>query len=123
MGSALAGLNCQSEKEFMWADSAAAQKSQGAVDDLSIMRAVVQRVSKASVTVDKQRISEIGRGLQILVGISSTDSIEIDGKWMVQKLLNLRLFSDEAQKPWTRSVLDIEGDILWYDYSAVADIF
>jgi D-tyrosyl-tRNA(Tyr) deacylase len=87
------------------------------------MRAVVQRVSKASVTVDKERISEIGRGLQILVGISSTDSIEIDGKWMVQKLLNLRLFSDEAQKPWTRSVLDIEGDILWYDYSAVADMF
>jgi len=74
------------------------------------MRAVVQRVSKASVTVDQQRISEIGKGLQILVGISSSDTPQ-DSDWLCNKLLNMRLFPD-GDKPWQRSVVDVHGDVL-----------
>ena len=74
------------------------------------MRAVVQRVSRARVQVDGQTIGEIGRGLLVLLGIGKGDT-EADADWMINKLLNLRIFPDDADK-MNRSVTDIGGEIL-----------
>ena len=76
----------------------------------SPMKAVVQRVSRAVVRVDGQTIGEIGRGLLVLLGIGKGD-MEADADWMVNKLLNLRVFADDADK-MNRSVTDIGGSIL-----------
>lgn len=76
------------------------------------MRVVIQRVKASSVTVDGEIIGRIGKGLNILVGIASTDTeLEID--WIVKKCLNLRIFpgkNDDSK--WDRSVVDIQGEIL-----------
>lgn len=61
------------------------------------MRAVVQRVSSASVDIDGERVAEIGRGLLILVGATHGDS-EDDAKLLAGKAANLRIFADEAGK-------------------------
>lgn len=76
------------------------------------MRVVIQRVRSSSVTVDGQVIGEIGRGLNLLVGISPTDTdAEID--WMIRKCLELRLFPGDADSSrWEKSVTDIQGEIL-----------
>ena len=74
------------------------------------MRAVVQRVSRASVTIDGKVTGEIGKGLLVLVAISHSDNSEIM-KWMCHKLVNLRIFSDEEGK-MNKSVLDTDGGIL-----------
>lgn len=74
------------------------------------MRAVVQRVTSSSVTVDGKIIGEIGRGLNVLLGISVDDTNE-DIKYMKDKILNLRIFEDEDGK-LNRSLKDIDGDIL-----------
>lgn len=58
------------------------------------MRAVLQRVSDASVVVDEEKVARIGRGLLIFVAIKKGDTIE-DGKRIIKKVLNLRVFSDE----------------------------
>ncbi len=58
------------------------------------MRALIQRVTSASVTVDHQLISEIGNGLLILLGIEPADTQE-DISWLANKLVNLRIFNDE----------------------------
>jgi D-aminoacyl-tRNA deacylase len=57
------------------------------------MRAVIQRVSKASVTVDKNEISAIGRGLLVLLGIEDADT-DADIHWLVNKIVRLRIFDD-----------------------------
>ncbi|KAH9287415.1 D-tyrosyl-tRNA(Tyr) deacylase [Echinococcus granulosus] len=76
------------------------------------MRVVIQRVKSASVHVDGQLISEIGRGLMVLVGISRDDG-EKDVAYMARKIVNLRLFEDEEKhRRWDRSVKDIGGEIL-----------
>lgn len=74
------------------------------------MRIVVQRVTFASVSVDNQLISEINNGLLVLLGIESDDGVE-DINWLTQKLLNLRIFSDDNLK-MNHSVLDCSGEIL-----------
>jgi D-tyrosyl-tRNA(Tyr) deacylase len=74
------------------------------------MRAVVQRVSRASVRVDGETIGEIGQGLLVLLGIGKADTVR-DAEWMINKLLALRIFSDDA-KNMNRSVTDIGGGIL-----------
>jgi D-tyrosyl-tRNA(Tyr) deacylase len=74
------------------------------------MKAVVQRVSRAAVRVDGQTIGEIGRGLLVLLGVGKGDT-EADADWMINKLLNLRIFPDDADK-MNRSVTDIGGEIL-----------
>lgn len=74
------------------------------------MRAVVQRVSRACVRVDEQTVAAIGRGLLILLGIGRTDSAH-DAEWMTNKLLNLRIFPDDA-KNMNRSVTDVGGELL-----------
>ncbi|KAJ7633101.1 D-Tyr tRNAtyr deacylase-like domain-containing protein [Roridomyces roridus] len=77
------------------------------------MRAVIQRVSSASVSVDGQVISQIHRGLMVLVGIGKDDT-EADVSTLTSKLLSLRVFSDtiDSTKMWKTSVKDIDGEIL-----------
>lgn len=74
------------------------------------MRTVIQRVSRASVRVDGQTVGEIGPGLLVLLGIGKTDTDAVSD-WMINKLLALRIFPDEAGK-MNRSVTDIGGSLL-----------
>ena len=74
------------------------------------MRIVIQRVSEASVTIERQMKSSIKAGLLILLGIGEEDSEE-DAKWLVNKVIGLRIFDDE-QGIMNRSIMDINGEIL-----------
>lgn len=74
------------------------------------MRAVVQRVSRASVTVDGQVTGAIDQGLLILLGVAPDDG-EDQCRWMASKLANLRIFEDDSGK-MNRSLLDIGGGAL-----------
>jgi D-aminoacyl-tRNA deacylase len=74
------------------------------------MRAVIQRVSRASVTVDGDVIGSIGDGILLLLGVSSKDS-EADAVYLVDKVANLRIFDDEEGK-MNLSLLDTAGDLL-----------
>jgi D-aminoacyl-tRNA deacylase len=74
------------------------------------MRAVVQRVTKAKVTVDQLVVGEIQQGLMVLIGIEATDS-DLDIAWLSAKLASLRIFDDANGVP-NLSVNDINGEIL-----------
>ena len=74
------------------------------------MRAVIQRVSEASVTVDEKLISEIEKGLLVLIGIEDADNEE-DIVWLSSKIVNMRIFNDE-DGVMNISMKDISGDIL-----------
>ena len=74
------------------------------------MKAVIQRVSKASVTIDSEVKSAIKVGLLVLIGIEDADHEE-DIKWLSNKIINLRVFDDENKIP-NISVKEINGDIL-----------
>ena len=74
------------------------------------MKALIQRVSSASVTVEDQCIGTINEGLVILLGITHDDS-EKDAHYLAEKCLNLRIFEDNQGK-MNRSLLDINGEIL-----------
>ena len=74
------------------------------------MRAVVQRVSKASVTIDQQEVGKIDQGLVILLGIHEKDTQD-DVDYLVKKIAQMRIFEDEQGK-MNRSVEDVEGQIL-----------
>ena len=74
------------------------------------MRAVIQRVSKASVTIDGKIHSQIGIGLLVLIGIEDADTAE-DGEWLSGKIVNLRIF-DDAGGVMNESVIDKKGDIM-----------
>jgi len=74
------------------------------------MRAVVQRVSRASVTVDTRTTGAIERGLCVLIGAGAGDG-PTDLAYIVDKIVNLRIFPDDAGK-MNRSVLDISGAVL-----------
>lgn len=69
------------------------------------MRAVIQRVTKASVTVGEEVVGSIQRGLCVLVGIHKDDT-EADRDFIVRKILNTRLFEDQAGKRWQLGVKD-----------------
>ena len=71
------------------------------------MRAVIQRVSKASVTVDGQVVGEIGPGLLVLLGVATADA-EADADYLAEKIAGLRIFEDEDGK-MNRSVADAGG--------------
>jgi D-tyrosyl-tRNA(Tyr) deacylase len=71
---------------------------------------VIQRVKSASVDVDGSRVSAIGPGLLILLGVARGDT-GVDIEWMADKVLNLRIF-DDAAGTMNRSVMDIAGEIL-----------
>jgi D-aminoacyl-tRNA deacylase len=74
------------------------------------MKAVIQRVSRASVTISNKIKSEIGVGLLILVGIEEADN-DTDIEWLCSKIVNLRIFND-TNEVMNLSVLDIGGNIL-----------
>lgn len=74
------------------------------------MRLVIQRVSRASVSVSGECISEIGSGLLVLVGVEAGDT-EDDMRWLVGKTAGLRIFDDE-NGVMNRSVQDVGGDVL-----------
>jgi len=74
------------------------------------MRAVIQRVSQASVTVDSSTTGSIATGLLVFLGIEDADSEE-DLAWLSSKIVNLRIFNDE-NGVMNKSVLDVAGDIL-----------
>jgi len=74
------------------------------------MRVVIQRVSKASVSVDGKTIGACGQGLLILVGIEDADTQE-DITWLSQKIANLRIFND-AEGKMNLSVKDVNGEML-----------
>src|SRR5512133_3005645 len=74
------------------------------------MRAVIQRVTRASVTIGKKIKSEIGPGLLVLTGIEETDN-DTDIDWLCNKIANLRIFNDKDEI-MNLSVLDTGGNIL-----------
>lgn len=74
------------------------------------MRAIVQRVSQASVSVDNKIVGNIGEGLLVLLGIGKEDD-DKDLEYLVDKVLGLRIFQDEEDK-MNLSLLDIEGELL-----------
>lgn len=74
------------------------------------MKIVIQRVSKASVTIDSQVKSKISTGLLILLGIEESDSLE-DIEWLCGKIVRLRIFADE-DGAMNLSVKDVDGEIL-----------
>ncbi|SPF45956.1 D-tyrosyl-tRNA(Tyr) deacylase [Syntrophobacter sp. SbD1] len=74
------------------------------------MRAVIQRVLQAGVTINGIEIARIGRGILVLLGVGSEDSEE-DASYLAEKTAYLRIFPDEADK-MNRSVLEIEGEVL-----------
>ena len=74
------------------------------------MRAVIQRVSHASVTIDGTMKSQIGQGFLILLGVCDEDTTE-DVEWLVKKIANLRVF-DDAEGVMNRSILDNGGECL-----------
>ncbi len=74
------------------------------------MKTVIQRVSKASVTIDNKEKSAIKLGLLVFIGIEDADTDE-DIKWLSNKVVNLRIFDDENKIP-NLSVKDVNGDIL-----------
>ncbi len=84
------------------------------------MKAVIQRVSHASVQVNEKIVGEISDGLLLLIGIDEEDE-KSDADWLVQKILNLRIFGDEERK-LNLSVLDISGEILCISqFTLIAD--
>jgi D-tyrosyl-tRNA(Tyr) deacylase len=78
--------------------------------NFALMRAVIQRVSEASVIVDEKIVGAIGAGLLVLVGVEDAD-VQEDAEWLAAKITAMRIFGDEAGL-MNRSVLDVDGGIL-----------
>lgn len=74
------------------------------------MRAVLQRVTEARVDVDHKTVGAIGKGLLILLGVAKADT-QADADWLLEKIVNLRIFEDEGGK-MNLSVLDTKGGLL-----------
>lgn len=74
------------------------------------MRAVVQRASRASVTIEGSAMAKIGQGLVVLLGIRNGDTAT-DIRWLAEKIINLRIFNDQAGK-MNMSLADIGGEML-----------
>src|SRR5438105_2451452 len=74
------------------------------------MRALLQRVSRASVTADEQVVGQIGQGLLVFLGVGQDDS-EVQVKILADKIVHLRIFGDDEGK-MNRSLLDIGGEVL-----------
>ncbi len=74
------------------------------------MKALLQRVTRASVSIDSEVVGRIGRGLVVFVGVAGGDT-EKDAQYLAQKIVNLRIFSDKEGK-FNLSALDIKGELL-----------
>ena len=74
------------------------------------MRAVLQRVSRAKVSVGGETVGEIGRGILIFLGVAGSDT-EKDAVYLLEKTLNVRIFEDAAEK-MNLSLLDVKGELL-----------
>ena len=74
------------------------------------MKAVIQRVARAAVTVDDQTVGSCEKGLMILLGVAEGDT-ELDAELLCRKIVNLRIFTDEAGK-MNLSLKDIDGEML-----------
>lgn len=74
------------------------------------MRVLLQRVSQASVTVEREQIGTIGQGILVLLGIEAADTRE-DIDWLVRKIVSLRIFEDDEGK-MNASIEDVDGEIL-----------
>jgi len=74
------------------------------------MRAVVQRVSRASVTVDNRPVASIGRGLLVLLGVARGDAAT-DAEYLARRVIGLRVFDDETGK-MNLAVKDVDGEIM-----------
>jgi len=74
------------------------------------VRAVIQRVSEASVVVEDEKVANIQQGLLVLLGIEIEDSKE-DANWLANKISTLRIFSDSEGK-MNNSILDVDGDVI-----------
>lgn len=74
------------------------------------MRVVIQRVTKAQVTIEQERIEHIAQGILVLLGIEMADG-DADVDWLVNKVLNLRIFDDVAGV-MNKSLLDIKGELM-----------
>ena len=74
------------------------------------MRAVIQRVSEAKVQVNNEIVSQIERGVVILLGVSSTDTL-VDANYLSEKIVHLRIFPNDAGK-FAFSLLDVDGQAL-----------
>jgi D-tyrosyl-tRNA(Tyr) deacylase len=74
------------------------------------MRAVVQRVSRASVNVSGEVVGQIGEGLLVLLGVSNEDNVS-DSAYLAEKISTLRIFDDEDGK-MNQSIVDVAGDVL-----------
>jgi len=74
------------------------------------MRVIIQRVSKAKVTVNEKTVGEINKGFLVLLGIENEDD-ETDATWLAQKIVNMRVFKDEQDK-MNLSVMDVGGELL-----------
>ena len=74
------------------------------------MKALLQRVSRASVSVAGEEVGKIGRGLVVFLGVADGDT-ERDAQYLIQKIINLRIFAD-AEEKFNLSALDIKGELL-----------
>lgn len=84
------------------------------------MKVVIQRVSEANVKVDGIIVGEISKGLMLLIGIDENDE-KTDADWLIQKILNLRIFGDENDK-LNLSVKDVSGELLCISqFTLIAD--
>ena len=77
---------------------------------MNIMKALIQRVKKATVTINGEIYSSIGAGMLIFLGVEKTDTIQ-NAEKLAQKVLNLRIFEDENEK-MNFSIKDVSGEIL-----------
>ena len=74
------------------------------------MRAVIQRVSQASVSIDEKKVASINEGILVLLGIETQDTKE-DSEWLSNKISSLRIFSDKDGK-MNKSVTEVNGEVI-----------